>query len=140
MIIYKSGDVLQALRHNEIDYVIHGCNSLGVMGSGIAKQIKELYPEAYTVYHNSKRTLGSYTESNGIINLVTQKHYMPRNVDHFDYEAFHKGLVNITQSFSDAKLAMPKIGAGLAGGNWERISDIINQVTGDRIIYVFVLH
>lgn len=39
-IIYRKGDVLEALRKGEVDIVIHQTNCQGVMGSGIAKQIK----------------------------------------------------------------------------------------------------
>lgn len=30
--------------------ILHGCNSHGVMGSGVAKTFKKLYPEAFKKY------------------------------------------------------------------------------------------
>jgi hypothetical protein len=34
---------------------------------------------------------------------------------------------------------MPKIGAGLAGGDWEKIEEIINSVFDKRDIFVYEL-
>ena len=39
------GDILDF--PNDIDIVVHGCNTLNIFGSGIAKQIKDRYPEVY---------------------------------------------------------------------------------------------
>lgn len=39
-----------------------------------------------------------------------------------------------------SEIAIPKIGAGLAGGNWEVISRIIDDATGDDLdVYVYYL-
>jgi O-acetyl-ADP-ribose deacetylase (regulator of RNase III) len=33
--------------------IVHGCNDQGVMGAGIAAQIKSRFPDAYEVYHET---------------------------------------------------------------------------------------
>jgi O-acetyl-ADP-ribose deacetylase (regulator of RNase III) len=44
------------------------------------------------------------------------------------------------QTESYPEIAIPKIGAGLAGGNWEIISRIIDDATGDDLdVYVYYL-
>ena len=84
-IVYKKGCIIDALEKGEIDYLIHQCNSKGVMGAGLAKQIKERIPEAYEVYrkdyeffkavHNKDLPLGLYSSTKGVINLVAQDGY-----------------------------------------------------------------
>ena len=43
---YRKGDLLKT----EIPYIAHGCNAQGVMGSGVAKVIREKWPLAFQVY------------------------------------------------------------------------------------------
>jgi O-acetyl-ADP-ribose deacetylase (regulator of RNase III) len=148
MIQYQTGDVCEALRKGEIDVLIHGCNAQGVMGSGIAKQIKEQFPLAYTIYKRQERHYGlslsnfstaKIEDNKFIVNLITQDQYLPRGVCHLDYDALELGLKEIDKLFHCGKIGMPKIGAGLAGGDWEKIEGIINEVFKERTIYVYEL-
>ena len=41
------GNILEV----ESGVIVHGCNSHGVMGSGVAKAIRERYGEAYSAYY-----------------------------------------------------------------------------------------
>ena len=44
-----------------------------------------------------------------------------------------------TKSVSDKIIGIPKIGSGLAKGNWEEIKDIINEVSNNnKIICVYL--
>ncbi len=59
--------------------ICHFCNCEGFMSSGLAPQIKEKFPEAYKVYRQSPRELGSYTlvkvsETSNlwVCNMITQ--------------------------------------------------------------------
>jgi O-acetyl-ADP-ribose deacetylase (regulator of RNase III) len=44
------GDAVKALKNKEINYLLHCVNCQGVMGSGIALQIKNTFPEVYEDY------------------------------------------------------------------------------------------
>lgn len=46
MIRYIKGDLLET----DAPVIVHGCNCQGVMGSGVAKQIKEKYFTVYEIY------------------------------------------------------------------------------------------
>ena len=48
MLLFKQGNVLLADEPNHV--LVHGCNALGVMGAGIAKQIRLIYVEAFEAY------------------------------------------------------------------------------------------
>ena len=41
MIEYRKGNILSAYDKGEITVLVHGCNTLGFMGAGIAKEITE---------------------------------------------------------------------------------------------------
>lgn len=122
--------------HNEA--IIHGCNAQGVMGSGFAKFLRDLYPAIYDPYaHYCKynEALGKIVPVHyhdfSIINAITQQLY-GRNPD-FRYVSY----LAIRTCFAEAnklchthqyrKLNMPMIGAGLANGDWRIISRLIEE-------------
>jgi hypothetical protein len=47
--------------------LVHGCNCLGVMGSGIAKQIKDKWPVVYNSYKYESRTSGLFLGNMSVI-------------------------------------------------------------------------
>lgn len=47
-LIHKTGDMFQT----EQPAVIHGVNIAGIMGSGIAKTVRQLYPDVYEGYRS----------------------------------------------------------------------------------------
>jgi O-acetyl-ADP-ribose deacetylase (regulator of RNase III) len=149
MIVYRTGDVVEAFKKGEIDILVHGCNACGVMGSGIAKQIKEEFPLAYGQYKEQERVSGlvlgnfsvwyDHETSRRIINLITQDKYLPRDQRHFSYDYFDNALQIFNLCYKNQKIGMPAIGAGLGGGNWKVIEAIINSRFPDREIYVYEL-
>lgn len=132
------GDLLQLFAEDQFDVIIHGCNCMCVMGAGIAKTIKTIYPEAYkadlstTKGDRSKLGTISFAEVKVegklliIVNAYTQYHWRGRGVK-ADYDAIRNAFKMIQCEFSGKRIAYPAIGAGLAGGNWELISGIINE-------------
>jgi O-acetyl-ADP-ribose deacetylase (regulator of RNase III) len=154
-ITYKKGDVLQAFKNGEVDVVIHQTNCMGVMGSGIARQIKEQFPEAYRAYKNDEYMRGlklgnfsyAWIETSSrplvlgiIINLNGQNEYNDRTKCNTNYAALGKGLFDVEQQLKKhLVVAMPKIGAGLGGGDWKIIEAIIESVFYDREVFVYEL-
>ena len=59
-----TGDLIQFAKEGKFDVIVHGCNCMCRMGAGIAKQIKEDFPEAWVADQNTKlgdeSKLGSY--------------------------------------------------------------------------------
>lgn len=161
MIIYKKGDVLAALKNGDVDVLIHQTNCKGVMGSGIAKQIKEQFPVVYEAYKLQQQyqglKLGEYSfaevitqefdpycfkpEIRGlIINVNGQDAYVDRTKCNTNYAALGKALLDCSKIIPKHMIvSMPKIGAGLGGGDWKVIEAIIESVFQDRGIYVYEL-
>lgn len=155
MIIYRKGDILDALDKGEIDVLVHGCNAIGGFGSGIAGQIAKRYPDALRAYKDLISTCLSFKipkpkraglsiPSSGnikgmVINLITQIEFLPRGKDHFEYDAFRISLKHLLECHQSRKIGMPMIGAGLAGGDWKRIEAIINEVSENKEVFIYQL-
>ncbi|KZN57789.1 hypothetical protein N473_26680 [Pseudoalteromonas luteoviolacea CPMOR-1] len=138
------GDLIKLALDGNFDVIIHGCNCYCTMGAGIAKGIKTEFPEAFkadvSTEKGVKEKLGTYSSAtvlrNGheitIVNAYTQHHWRGKGVK-ADYEAIEKVFALIKHSFSGKRIGYPLIGAGLAGGDWEIISNIIStQLAGEN--------
>jgi O-acetyl-ADP-ribose deacetylase (regulator of RNase III) len=120
------------------DIIVHGCNCFCVMGAGIAAQIKDRYPEAYAVdcetKSGDKDKLGTYTyaqTSRGpiVINAYTQystNGHGPSQ-DLFDYAGFETILAALAHNAGDLRYGFPYIGMGLAGGDPEKIVNLLEK-------------
>lgn len=134
MIEYRKGNLLDVTE----GIIVHGCNCQGVMGSGVAKAIREKFPEAYKTYRAEHEyytlVLGEivwwcnddYTL--WIANALTQDQY-GTDRRHVNYAAIAKVFTEIFRQVRINKhtVHFPKIGAGLGGGSWEIIEQIIND-------------
>lgn len=153
MIVYKKGDLLKSGAH----VIVHGCNCYNVMGAGVAQMIKHRWPAAleadrlfsgrYQGPHldTTFEMLGLYSQSGKatpeeplIINLYTQHGYSTGR-RRLNYEALMLGMTALSKRVHpDWRVAMPKIGAGLAGGDWDIIELMINKAFGDREVEVWL--
>lgn len=146
MIVYKKGDVLES----DEKYIAHGCNCSGGFGSGFAKAVAERYPcvrEGYLYRHNTVGwRLGAVQvigvdDGSGreIANCGIQLRYgKPTEGPYVSYPAIREAIRDLVRTWPSG-FAMPKMGAGLAGGNWDIISQIINEESGDVEVRVYVL-
>ena len=134
------------------DIIVHQTNCQGVMGHGIALQVKQRYPEVFNCYYGyCKQNLGEdilgtslICEANDgkyIANLFGQLNYGEGLQT--DYDRFRKALQEVHDFAKERNLsvAIPyKIGCGLAHGDWNIVFDIINEVFYDDVkmeIYKF---
>ena len=133
MIKYIKGDLIRdAEKH--FDVIGHGCNCFNNMGAGIARDVRQKYPGAYRIdvetQYGAKEKLGTYTSwSNDditVLNLYTQYKYGNRE-RHADYDAIRSCMRHIKNDFSGNKIGLPLIGAGLAQGDWGKISSIMEE-------------
>lgn len=132
------GDLIALALAGRFDIIVHGCNCFCTMGAGIARVIQEEFPEAYAAdlvtVKGDRNKLGDYsyaTVERGeheitIVNGYTQFHFQGDTVL-VNYDAVERLFTKIQQHFSGKRIGYPKIGAGLAGGDWDRISQIIDD-------------
>ena len=133
----RSGDLIALAKAGEFDVIVHGCNCQCAMDAGIAKQIKAEFPAAYAAdcaTPQSAEKLGQIStaqiDCNGhaltVVNAYTQAHWRGSGVL-ADYDAIRLAMRRIKTQFSGRRIAYPKIGAGLARGDWSRIARIIDE-------------
>ena len=109
------------------------------MGAGIAKYIKQDFPEAFQAdkktKYADKQKLGTFSEAiverNGhtfiVINAYTQFEWNGRGKDLFEYDTFPQLLKSIKAKYVDKRIGLPLIGCGLAGGDEQRIIQMIKD-------------
>jgi O-acetyl-ADP-ribose deacetylase (regulator of RNase III) len=145
------GDLIKLAEEGMFDVIIHGCNCFHTMGGGLAKQLADKYPQVeeadkQTEYGDPEK-LGyfsvAYVEVNNhtfsVINLYTQYKWSSGS-DVFEYDDFQcylKKMAHFMTGFPKTlftpkfKIGFPQIGAGLAGGDWSRISKMIEKFSED---------
>ena len=141
MLKYISGDLIRDAFN--YDVIGHGCNCFHTMGAGIAPQVKKRFPQAYEA---DKRTafgdedkLGTISVSYEynpithafvfIVNCYTQFSSSSKSINEpaVDYNAVRNCMKELHKTFPNKKIGLPMIGAGLAGGDWDVISEIIKE-------------
>ena len=142
MIEYRKGNLLDVKR----GVIIHGCNSHGVMGSGVALAVKNKYPGAYESYRDyidvskdDQDLLGSVivyevNDNLSVANMITQKDFGTHKRQ-VNYGAIARGFDDLEEFYANMPglvFHFPKIGAGLGGGDWEVIAEIIEQMCPNR--------
>lgn len=120
------------------DALLHCANCFHIMGGGVAAVISYRYPEAHEA---DKQTpyglidkLGTYSKAKTsfgeVINLYGQFDIGTDKI-RADYDAIKKGMELINKDYAGKKICLPKIGSGLAGGDWTIIRQILDESTPD---------
>lgn len=115
--------------------IVHGCNAQGVMGSGVAKQIKANFPEAFRVYTDAPKVLGTISFADirhdlVIVNAITQEFYGKDGRRYVSYPAVRqcfRKVNTLALKFCLNVVNFPMIGCGLGGGSWGTVSKIIES-------------
>ena len=156
MINYVDGDLIKLAKEGKFDVIVHGCNCLSTIGAGIAPQMAEAFGcdrfemetwgpgieklgcidwQTFVLGEHAIWSLEDADNKKGepelsVVNAYTQYKYGRNHKDGaiapFDYEAFTICMRKMNKIFEGKHIGMPKIGAGLAGGSWQRIERIID--------------
>jgi len=134
MITRKTGDLLSVTE----GFIVHGCNARGIMGSGVALQIRRRYPEAFRGYYEYVKRVENYNARLGdagniklagkvinhfvdkklvIVNAITQDSFgRDPNVIYVDYDA-------VRESF---KVLNGMLQARRNNDEYEKIKKVVN--------------
>lgn len=130
--------------------MVHGCNCMHAMGSGIAGQLARRYPivpakDIDQSEYGDMSKIGTFSTAAVksitnpdvyfcVFNAYTQKNPAYNGEDVFEYDAFPDILEEIKDILRESgqateenpyTIGFPQIGAGLAGGDWPRIKQMI---------------
>jgi O-acetyl-ADP-ribose deacetylase (regulator of RNase III) len=135
--IERNGDVFTT----KATYIGHGVNCRGVMGAGIAKTIRDRYPQVYLEYQKVCDSGAGFVPGNFfvypengkvIVNFATQDMPGPDAT----YDAVFCSLYRFAEVASNPKklakygnvVAIPEIGCGIGGLEWPIVKMLIEAV------------
>ena len=128
----------------------HQVNCLGVWGSGIAKSMREIFPDVYEQYreicvkNKFNKLLGNtaiiQSGNRYIANMFAQERFGYDGIRYTSYDAFYNCLVRIKEFCEKNainKIALPyKIGSDRGGADWNVIYSMIESVFAKTNIMV----
>lgn len=146
MIKYTKGNILESTA----EALINTVNTVGVMGKGIALQFKKAYLHNYKVYtdacKNNELVIGKVLivkDSNLtsgeklIINFPTKQDWKKPS----EYSYIEEGLDDLVKKIKEyniQSIAIPPLGAGNGGLEWERVKIIIEKKLAGLNIEILV--
>ncbi|WP_405012673.1 macro domain-containing protein [Kitasatospora sp. NBC_01539] len=152
-ITYVRGDAT-APQGAGVRIIAHGCNDLGGWGKGFVLALSRRWPEpeaAYRAWHRGRAgndfalgavqlvEVGRYLR---VANIVTQRGMRTARSSGVPvrYEAIDAGLATLGDHALrlGASVHMPRIGCGLAGGNWTRVEPLVVSRLAERGVAVTV--
>lgn len=128
MIEYRKGNILLA----DAEALVNTVNCVGIMGRGIALQFKNAFPENFKEYAKACKNeevqpgrmlvhrTGSLTNPRFIINFPTKRHWKGKSRME-DIEAGLLDLETTIQEYGIQSIAIPPLGSGLGGLNWDEV-------------------
>lgn len=134
MIEYTSGDILK----NNAEALVNTVNCVGVMGRGIALQFKKAFPKNFKAYAKACKQgiilpgrmfvyeTGEFMPPRYIINFPTKRHWRGKSRLE-DIEVGLQALVETIQQNDIHSVAIPPLGSGLGGLEWEQIRPLIEK-------------
>ena len=154
MINYITGDATypEKVCPNGIKIIVHIVNDIGKWGAGFVlalsrrwSNLKNDYQTHYRAYSLGDIYVSKTSDKNiYVVDLFSQHGIRTAfNPTVIRYDAVEQGLKKLRYrlektSLKDVSIHMPKIGSGLAGGNWQIIKNIINKVFDGSNIPIYV--
>ena len=148
-IIYKNGNLLDA----QTDVIAHQVNCQGVMGSGVAKQIREKWANVYTAYKAeydlftdlNKPLLGNcqlvqVNDHQYVANLFGQNKYGYDSKRYTSYDGIYDALTNLVFQMENNNInsiAFPfRMSSDRGGADWNVVLAMIESVFKDTEITI----
>ena len=150
MINFLVGDATRPVGSGR-KYLVHICNDLGRWGSGFVLAVsarwntpKEKYLEwkSLDTFRLGEIQTVKVEDDLVLINMIAQHGVIGKNNPKpVDYDAVEKCLNQVFEKArkNNATVHMPRIGAGLGGGDWTIIQKIIEKTAGDVEVFVYDL-
>ena len=148
-IIYKTGNLLDA----QTDVIAHQVNCQGVMGSGIAKQIRDKWSRIYDSYVSycydyitcTHELLGEcqlvqINDHQYVANLFGQNYYGRDGKRYTSYDGIYDALTSLAVQMMDngmESLAIPyKMSSDRGGADWNVVLAMIESVFKDTDVTI----
>ncbi len=142
MITYVESDIFSSPAQTLVNTV----NTVGVMGKGIAKIFKSIYPEMYEEYRqrceSGELTIGNLflyrTAHKWVLNFPTKRHWRQAS----RLADIAAGLDTFCQTYADediTSIAFPQLGCGNGGLDWEhQVRPVMERSLGSLPVDIFI--
>ena len=135
--------------NSSCEFLVNPVNCVGVMGKGLALEFKNKYPLNFEIYKkacdNASFNIGNLlivpVDNKFIVNFPTKKHWRNKS----DLEFIKIGLEELKvaiKEFNIKSIALPKLGCGLGGLDWNEVFDLIkdfhNSIVDNVLVQVFI--
>lgn len=131
----------------EFGIICHQVNAKGVMGAGLAGQVKQWFPKAFADYKAAYDT-GELKLGHAVISQIKPycyiahivgQHGYGRNSLFTNYQALSLAFGSLKKFRETLDKEVPiffpwRMGSGLGGGSWRIVKDIIEEFFPDAII------
>lgn len=136
MIDYRTGDATQPIGSKK-KLILHICNDIGAWGAGFVLALSARWPEPENAYRSAKdlqlgRVIYAKCEEDIAVANIIGQHLV--GVDELGrppirYDAVIWALEKIAKDFNPEKVSihLPRMGCGLAGGNWAIMERILEE-------------
>lgn len=126
------------LKQADVDAIVNAVNCVGVMGKGIALQFKNQWPANFRAYAAACRRkevrpgtmfvhdAGGLVKPNFIVNFPTKDHWRGKSRIEFVRDGLDD-LVRQVDRLGIQSIAIPPLGCGNGGLDWETVRPIIEQ-------------
>ena len=141
MIAYIQGDIFES----SAQVLVNAVNTVGVMGAGIALSFKNRYPAMFNEYRSlcNKKLLvpGRLYLWRGadkqVLLFPTKEHW--RNPSKLEY--IELGLKEFRRTWKQlgiTSIALPKLGCGYGGLDWEKVKLLMEKYLSDLPIDIYI--
>jgi len=152
MVTYVKGDATKPIGDGQ-KIIAHVCNDKGGWGAGFVLALNKISYKPMREYRNMYERRDYYflplgvtqfvSLGNGlhVVNMIAQHGTVSKlNKQPLSYEALEIALTRLAEDAIDigASVHMPRIGCGLAGGDWNVVESIINRTLTLRNVDVTV--
>ena len=131
---FKTGNIFDS----DAEALVNAVNTVGIMGKGVALQFKERFPTNFKLYAAACKkdeveigkmfitATNSLLSPKWIINFPTKKHW----IDKSSYSFIELGLDDLVgqiENLDIKSIAIPALGAGIGGLDWDTVKIIIEN-------------
>lgn len=142
---FKTGNLFDS----NAEALVNAVNTIGVMGKGVALQFIERFPTNFKIYAAACKkdeveigkmfitATNSLLNPKWIINFPTKKHW----IDKSSYSFIELGLDDLVgqiENLDIKSIAIPALGAGLGGLDWDTVKTIIENTLHDLNIDITI--
>lgn len=142
MITYVEGDLFTS----PAQVLVNTVNTVGVMGKGIAKEFKAIYPDMFRIYQGlcerEELTIGKLflhrTPHKWVLNFPTKRHWRQRSRVE-DIEAGLKTFAALYAEYRLVSIAFPQLGCGNGELDWEtQVRPLMERCLGPLPIDIYI--